>query len=105
MMQVILKFLDKIFGTLGEKKTQKGFFITAVTAVVIKFFPDFPQEDWIKLVDYVVITLNGLGTIWGSIGVLHQWVKDQLLKSNIIPASVEKLAEGGKTVLVVKPGK
>ncbi len=103
MIQIILKFLDKILGTLGERKTQKGFFVAAITAVLVKFFPDFPQEDWAKIVEFITLTLNSLGVVWGSFGVLHQWVKDQLLKANIIPASVKKLAEEGKTVLVVKP--
>jgi hypothetical protein len=87
-----------------RKKTQKGFFVTALTTLLIQFFPDFPKEDWSKVVEFCIATLNAAATIWGSLGVLHQWVKDRILAAGTIPQSIKKLAEEGKKVLIVKPG-
>lgn len=102
MIQAILKLFDKILGTLGEKKAQKGFFVTAITAVIIKFYPDFPQEDWTKIVEFVVQILNGAGAVWVSLGVVHQFIKDKILAGGAIPESVKKLAAEGKEILIVK---
>ncbi len=102
-MKSLFVFLDKILDTIGQKKAQKGSVVFILTSLVLQFFPTFPQEEATKFVDGVVVAFNVLSQIWISVGILHQWVKDQLLKKDIIPPSVEKAAEAGQTVVLVKP--
>lgn len=99
----ILAVLDKAFDSLGQAKTQKGFFITMITAAALQVFPDLPQEDLTKVFDYILILVNGFGQVWLSLGVIHSFVKNKMIKKAIIPPSIEKAAENGQIVLIVKP--
>lgn len=104
-MSAFYLILDKFLALFGQKKSQKGFFVTALTALVIKFFPDFPESAFTDVVEKVTLILSVIGQLWISIGVLHLWVKDRLIAANIIPPSIKAQAEAGKTVVIVEPKK
>lgn len=93
MFNSVFLNLDKLLGVLGERKSQKGFIVTALSAIALKYFPDFPKESFSNIVDSVLQLISLVGSIWLSIGVVHQWVKDQILKFGLIPPSVVKRAE------------
>lgn len=97
--------LDKFLALFGQKKSQKGFFVAALTGLVIKFFPDFPEGAFTDLIEKGTLLINILGQMWISIGLLHQWIKDRLVAENIIPPSVKTEAQAGKTIVIVEPKK
>lgn len=98
-----LQLIDKALGSLGQSKTQKGFFITLISGLALQLFPDLPQNDIAKIADYVLLIVNGAAQAWMSIGVVHQYVKNKLINKDVIPPSIEKRAKTGEKVLIVKP--
>jgi hypothetical protein len=104
MLSNIFLSLDKALQLFGNKKTQKGFLITIITAPLLKFFPTFPQEHFTLLFELLVQLVNIVGQIWLVIGVLHAWIKDQLVKFGYIPPSVlQRAEETGLPQVVYKP--
>lgn len=103
MIKTFYLYLDKLLDFLGRKKAQKGLAVTIITGALVKVFPDFPQDSFVLVLDQGLIVANATAQIWLGLGIIHQWVKDRLLAKDIIPPSVEKKAEEGKMVVVVRP--
>lgn len=84
---------DKLLDVIGQKKTIKGFSVTAISGIILLIFPTFPKDNLDLAIQSVVQVIFFAGQAWTAIGIVHQWIKDNLLKQGIVPPSIVKLAE------------